>query len=229
MVGNLIREEAMCSLKVPLVVMLILCALLAACAAPTLLPTVTPVPTATPVLATYTSVPPTFTPTATPTLTPTPTPTPLPLVLTSGAFEAGSVIPERFGFFKENVSPELVWVNVPAGTRSLVLLMEDRNSPFIHWLVYNIPPDVSGLPEGVIQQPQLDDGTSQGLNDNAEIGYVGPFPPPGETHRYAFVLYALDAPLGLGPGALWEQVQVAMEGHILMTAELTGTYLGVEP
>lgn len=202
---------------------------LSACVTPVSLPTATPLlDTPTPVPLTPTPTP-TPTPTATPMPTSTPTPTPLPLVLTCSAFETRDTIPERFGFFRENVSPELVWVNVPAGTRSLVLLMEDRDVAFVHWLVYNIPPDVSGLSEGIIQQPQLDDGTLQGLNDNAEIGYVGPFPPPGKTHRYAFVLYALDAPLGLGPGALWEQVRAAMEGHILATAELVGTYTGVEP
>jgi Raf kinase inhibitor-like YbhB/YbcL family protein len=107
--------------------------------------------------------------------------------------------------------------------------MEDRDVPFSHWLVYNIPPEVSSLPEGIIQQPQLENGALQGLNDNAEIGYIGPFPPPGETHRYAFILCALDAPLTLGPGAVREQVLAAMEGHILATAELVGTYTGVEP
>lgn len=212
-----------------LVILLIPGALLAACAAPPLLPTVTPLPTAAPVRATSTPIPPTLTPTPTATPTPTPTPTPLPLVLISRAFEPGGAIPERFGFFRENLSPPLAWANVPRGTRSLALLMEDRDLPFAHWVVYNIPPDVAGLPEGVIQQPQLDDGTLQGLNDNAEIGYAGPFPPPGAMHRYAFVLYALDAPLGLGPGAAREQVLTAMEGHVLMTAELIGTYLGVQP
>ena len=210
-----------------LVLLLIVVTCLSGCATPVPLPTVTPLP------ATPTLVPPTPIPlptaTSTPTPTPTSTPTQLPLVLTSPSFDPGGVIPERFGFFRENASPELAWAQVPPGTRGLVLLMEDRDLPFLHWLVYNIPPDVSGLPEGVIQQPQLDDGTLQGLNDNAEIGYTGPFPPPGEKHRYAFVLYALDAPLALGPGAVREQVLAAMEGHILASAELVGTYMGIEP
>lgn len=209
------------------VLSLIVVTYLAGCAPSVPLPTATPFPpTPTPVPPTPTPTP---TPTATPTATPTPTPTPLPLVLTSSAFVAGDVIPERFGFFRENVSPELAWVNVPQGTRSLALVMEDRDLSFTHWLVYNIPPDVTGLPEGVIQQPRLEDGTLQGLNDNAEIGYVGPYPPPGARHRYAFVLYALDTLLDLGPGAVREQVLAAMEGHVLATAELVGTYLGVEP
>ena len=114
--------------------------------------------------------------------------------------------------------------------QSLVLLMEDQDFPFTHWVVYDIPPDAAGLPEGVLQQPRLPEGGGlQGLNTNAEIGYIGPYPPQGEEHRYTFTLYALDAPLGLEPGAMWKQVEMTMEGHILKRSELTGTYVGVEP
>jgi len=208
--------------------------LLVACSSLAPSPTATPLPpTETPIPPTPTQTPTptnTPTPTPTPTSTPTPTPTPLPLVISSSAFEPGGDIPERFGFFRENVSPELTWNHVPQGTRSLALLMEDRNFPFTHWVVYDIPPDAAGLPEGVLQQPQLPEGGGlQGLNTNAEIGYIGPYPPRGEEHRYAFTLYALDAPPGLEPGATREQVLAAMEGHILTTSEVTGTYLGVEP
>jgi len=111
----------------------------------------------------------------------------------------------------------------------MAMLMEDLDFPFTHWVVYDVPPDAAGLPEGVLQQPQLADGGSQGLNSNAEIGYIGPYPPSGETHRYTFTLYALDAPLGLEPGSTLEQVLAAIEGHLLATCELTGTYVGVSP
>ncbi len=107
--------------------------------------------------------------------------------------------------------------------------MEDRDFPFVHWVVYDMPPQASGLPESVLAQPQLPEGGWQGLNSNAEIGYVGPYPPPGETHRYAFVLYALDAPLNLEAGGTREQVLAALEGHVLATSELIGTYTGVAP
>jgi Raf kinase inhibitor-like YbhB/YbcL family protein len=188
--------------------------------------TPTPTPTATP------TPPPTATPTPTPTPTPLPptsTPAPPPLTISSNAFELGGEIPERHGFFRENVSPELSWDNMPKETRNLSLLMEDLDYPFIHWVVYNIPLDAPGLPEGVLQQPQLPDGTMQGLNANEMIGYIGPYPPAGETHRYAFTLYALDAPLDLEPGATGGQVLAAMEGHILATRELVGRYVGVSP
>ncbi len=192
----------------------------------------TPIPTATPVPPTPTWTPPptdTPTPTPTPTATPTPTPTPLPLVIASPAFEPGGEIPERYGFFRENVSPELTWKNVPAGTVSLALLMQDQDFPFVHWVVYDIPPQATGLPEGVLAQPQLPEGGWQGMNSNAEIGYIGPYPPFGRTHRYVFVLYALDAPLDLEPGATGGQVLAALENHVLATSELAGTYTGVSP
>jgi Raf kinase inhibitor-like YbhB/YbcL family protein len=153
----------------------------------------------------------------------------VPLALSSSAFEPGGEIPERYGYFRENTSPELAWENVPEGTRSLVLILEDRDFPFTHWVIYNIPSDAAGLPEGVMPQPQLEDGTLQGLNSNEMLGYIGPYPPPGEWHRYAFVLYALDAPLDLGPSAKREQVLAAMEGHTLAASELIGTYVGVSP
>lgn len=154
----------------------------------------------------------------------------MPLLITSSAFEPGGEILERYGFFRENVSPELIWENAPEGTRSLVLLVDDQDFIFSHWVIYNIPPATAGLPEGVLQQSQLPEGGgSQGLNSNAEIGYIGPYPPPGETHRYAFVLYALDARLDLEPGVTREQVLAAMESHVLAISELIGMYTGVRP
>lgn len=205
--------------------------LLAACVGPATPPTVAPpLPTATLPPPTPTPIP-TATPPPTPTPTPTPTstPTPPPLVLSSPAFEPGGAIPERFGYFRDNASPALTWVNAPAGTQSLALLMEDIDVGFSHWVVYNIPPTAAGLPEGIIAQPQLADGTRQGMNDNAMLGYIGPYPPVGETHRYVFTLYALDAPLGLEAGATREQVLAALEGRVLATSELRGTYSGVLP
>jgi hypothetical protein len=98
-----------------------------------------------------------------------------------------------------------------------------------HWVIYNIPPTATLLAEGIIGQPQLADGTLQGINDNEILGYTGPFPPNGEMHRYTFVLYALDVPLDVEPGAKRGQVMTAMEGHILGKSELIGTYVGILP
>lgn len=146
-----------------------------------------------------------------------------PLVLLSSAFVHEGEIPERYGFFRENVSPPLRWENVPAEARSLVLLMDDLDYPFSHWVVYNILPEAAGLAEGQVPAEAL-----QGRNTAGTLGYVGPYPPAGQIHRYAFTLYALDAPLNLPAGATREQVMGAMQGHVLATAELVGRYRGVQ-
>ncbi|RMF28498.1 MAG: YbhB/YbcL family Raf kinase inhibitor-like protein, partial [Chloroflexi bacterium] len=86
-----------------------------------------------------------------------------------------------------------------------------------------------GLPEGVPRAPELPDGSRQGKNSAGGVGYIGPYPPPGETHRYTFVLYALDTRLDLPAGVTREQVLKAMEGHILAQATLVGTYRSVQP
>lgn len=145
------------------------------------------------------------------------------LVLQSSAFAHEGEIPERYGFFRENVSPPLRWENVPAGTQSLVLLMDDLDYPFSHWVVYNIPPEAAGLEEG-----QVAAGALQGRNTAGTLGYAGPYPPAGQVHRYAFTLYALDTVLQLPAGAAREEVVSALQGHILATAELIGRYRGVE-
>lgn len=200
-------------------------------------PTLTPIPTNTPIPTPSITQPPTLTPTPSTTPTPTPTPTPLPtatstpfpFILYSTAFDPGGEIPSRFGYLSENTSPELKWENAPQGTQSLALTMEDLSEPFVHWVVYNIPPTVTVLAEGVIDQPRLQDGMMQGINSSDMLGYIGPFPPEGATHHYAFVIYALDAPLDFGPGATREEVVRGMEGHILASSELYGMYVGILP
>ena len=151
------------------------------------------------------------------------------LTLTSPAFEPGGPIPERHGFFRENVSPPLAWSGAPAGTKSFALTLVDPDARgFVHWVIYNIPGDVAGLPEGVPPREELADGSRQGVTTPGRIGYVGPYPPVGTTHRYVFTLYALDALLDLPPGADRATLERAMEGHILATGELVGTYTGVK-
>ncbi len=151
------------------------------------------------------------------------TPPAQPLLLRSSAFVHAGEIPERYGFFRENVSPPLRWENVPAGTQSLVLLMDDLDYPFSHWVVYNIPPEAAGLDEG-----QVPAGALQGRNTAGTPGYIGPYPPAGQVHRYAFTLYALDIILQLPAGAAREEVVAAFQGHVLATGELVGLYRGVE-
>src|SRR5690606_35385525 len=153
--------------------------------------------------------------------------------LTSPAFEDGSPIPKQYTEDGNNFSPPLRWDHVPAGTAELALIVDDpdapRPKPFVHWVVYKIPPDAVGLPQGVPRDEELRNplGATQGLNDFSRysLGYRGPAPPKGHgVHRYHFHLYALDQPLTLGPGIEKDALLRAMQGHILDEAELIGTY-----
>lgn len=154
------------------------------------------------------------------------------LRLTSPAFAYGGLIPRKYTEDGENASPPLEWTGTPEGTQSLVLIATDPDIPsgrlhlltWPHWIVYNIPPHVTALPEGLPTQAVLDNGASQGVGGLRRQGYRGPRPPFG-THRYFFRLYALDVPLDLLPAqATLKRVEQAMEGHVLATAELMGRY-----
>ncbi|MGH8501126.1 MAG: YbhB/YbcL family Raf kinase inhibitor-like protein [Gammaproteobacteria bacterium] len=152
------------------------------------------------------------------------------LTLTSPAFTHKGTIPARFTCDGANVSPGLNWSGLPAGTRSLVLIVDDPDAPdpaapkmtWVHWVLYNIPPEVKGLPEGVSER-DLPQGTGQAITDFQRAGYGGPCPPVGE-HRYFHKLYALDATLPALDRPTKREVEAAMHGHILERAELVGTY-----
>ena len=116
---------------------------------------------------------------------------------------------------------------MPAGTASFALICDDPDAPvgtWVHWVIYAIPGTASGLAEGVPSAPSLPDRSRQGTNSWKKIGYGGPCPPLGKAHRYIFKLYALSEMLTLGPGATKQQLQGAMDGLILGTAELVGRY-----
>ena len=145
-----------------------------------------------------------------------------PFTLTSSAFAAGAAIPARFTCDGDDVSPPLAWVGAPAATGSLVLIVRDPDARnFAHWVAYEIPGGTSGsLPEAIARSvPSL----KQGRNDFGKDGYGGPCPPSG-THHYVFRLAALDRTLGLGDGKTAADVEAAMDGHVLATTELIGTY-----
>ncbi len=93
-----------------------------------------------------------------------------------------------------------------------------------HWLLFNLPAEVDALPEGVPQEPELPDGSLHGENSRKQTGYAGPCPPGGQTHRYVFTLYAVDTMLDLDAGATKDQIEAALEGHILAETELIGSY-----
>jgi Raf kinase inhibitor-like YbhB/YbcL family protein len=149
----------------------------------------------------------------------------------SPAFKEGQPIPVKYTGDGEDVSPELVWSGLPKGTKELALIVDDPDAPvsepWVHWVIYNIPASVSGLPEGVPPTPTLAQppGTLQGTNTWGTIGYRGPAPPKGHgKHHYHFKLYALDAPLSAGPGLDKKALLDAMSGHVLSHRELVGTY-----
>ncbi len=149
--------------------------------------------------------------------------------LTSEAFENTAQIPSEYTCDGNRpLSPPLAVTDVPSEAKSLVLIMDDPDVPkilrpdgmFTHWILFNIPITTSEIPEGA------EIGTS-GVNTRGESGYTGPCPPPDyepKTHRYSFKLFALDTTLNLSEGASKEDVEAAMRGHILVTAELIGTY-----
>lgn len=147
------------------------------------------------------------------------------LTLTSPDFQDGAVIDDKYTQKggQKGPSPRLEWSNVPMGTQSFALLMHDPDvamqkglGDVTHWMAFNIPGTATGLPGGVPNEAKLPDGTIQITNTGRSIGYMGPgAPAPGPYHHYTFILYALDTTLSLGPDATREQVEMAMNGHIL--------------
>jgi len=146
--------------------------------------------------------------------------------LTSAAFSDGAEIPSKYTRDGEDVSPPLAWADVPAGTRSLALIVDDPDAPdpaapkrtWVHWVLVDLPADTRSLPEAVARPP----GGSVGWNDWKHLRYEGPAPPIGR-HRYMFKLFALDRALEL-ESPTKADVERAMQGHILAEAKLVGTY-----
>ncbi len=145
----------------------------------------------------------------------------------SQAFQEGGWIPSQCTCDGKDLSPDLAWSGAPDGTKSFALICEDPDAPmgtWIHWVVFNIPARLSRLPMGVPTTRELAEGARQGLNDFHRIGYGGPCPPKGSTHRYFFTLYALDTILSLDPGIRKEDLLRAMKGHVLSETRLMGRY-----
>ena len=147
--------------------------------------------------------------------------------LTSTAFNEGTTIPARHTCDDKNVSPHLQWTGAPEGTKSLALIADDPDAPvgtWVHWVLYDLPAGTNELAEGQPRSQFTPGGARQGLNDFRHLGYGGPCPPPGKPHRYFFKLYALDTLLNLKPGATKEEVERAMDKHVLAQAQLMGAY-----
>lgn len=146
--------------------------------------------------------------------------------LKSSAFENGELIPRQYSCDGDDISPALSWENAPEETNSLALIVDDPDAPmgtWVHWVIFNIPPEVTSIKEKVPREKELENGAVQGTNDFKKIGYGGPCP-PGGTHRYFFKLYALDTTLTLKQGSSKDQLLEAMESHVLAEAELMGKY-----
>lgn len=149
--------------------------------------------------------------------------------LTSSAFAEGQPIPAKHTCDGAGISPPLKWSNVPTGAKSLALICDDPDAPagvWVHWVLYDLQPTVTELPEGVPTTETIPDGAKQGVNDFKHIGYGGPCPPRGDPHRYFFKLYALDAELQFKAKATKKELVRAMEGHVLAEGQgqLMGTY-----
>lgn len=142
--------------------------------------------------------------------------------LTSPAFNHGSQIPSKYTCDGDNVNPHLIIHGVPERTKSLALVVEDPDAPggmFVHWVVWDIPPETREIRE--LTAPF---GAGEGRNSWDETGYSGPCPPSG-MHRYFFRLYALDRRLKIAPDSRKQELEREMEGHIVATTELMGTYM----
>jgi Raf kinase inhibitor-like YbhB/YbcL family protein len=150
------------------------------------------------------------------------------LTLSSTAFQAGGEIPAVYTCEGRDVSPPLAWAGLPAGTKSLALIVDDPDAPdpaapkrvWVHWVLYNLPSTATGLAEAVTKLPT---GTREGLNDWDRTGYGGPCPPIGR-HRYFFKLFALDTELPDLGTPTKAALEKAMQGHVLEKVEVIGTY-----
>lgn len=155
------------------------------------------------------------------------------LTVTSPAFAAGAPIPAIHAYHGEgeNRSPAIAWSAPPPGTRELALVCDDpdapRPEPWVHWVLYAIPAAAREIPADAgrrAETPAAPAGAKQGRNSFDELGWGGPIPPRGQTHHYHFHVWALDAPVGLAPGATKEELLRAIRGHVLAEGDLVGTY-----
>ncbi len=147
--------------------------------------------------------------------------------LSSPGFAPNADIPRKYTCDGPDLSPPLRWTAPPPLTKGLALIADDPDAPggsWVHWVIYAIPADTRELPEGIKKVGPLPSGARQGRNDFGKLGYGGPCPPKGPAHRYSFKLYALDAAPSLKPGVTKADLLKAIEGHILVTAELVGRY-----
>lgn len=149
------------------------------------------------------------------------------LEITSNSFPKEGYIPAKYTCDSLNISPSFYWEGAPHNTKSFVLIGDDPDAPFktwVHWIVFNIPLEITSLEENFSQAESLPAGIIQGMNDFGKNGYGGPCPPAGKAHRYFFKLYALDTELSLNEEANKKDVLREMQGHILAETKIVGLY-----
>jgi Raf kinase inhibitor-like YbhB/YbcL family protein len=142
-------------------------------------------------------------------------------------FAMNAAMPPKYAACGDNVSPPLSWSKVPTGTKSIAVLCDDPDAPrgdWVHWVLFNLPPETTKLEAGVPKQAKLPSGAIQGVNDFPGTGYDGPYPPPGKPHRYFFKVFALDTKLNLTEKARKSDLLKATQGHILAQGQLIGTF-----
>ncbi len=146
--------------------------------------------------------------------------------VSSIAFKDNGFIPKQHTCDGAGFSPPLQWRDIPEGTRSLAMICDDPDAPggmFVHWVIYNIPPNIQQFAENIAHVERLSFGAIQGKNDFGMIGYGGPCPPKG-VHRYFFRLFALDETLEMGPGSSKDRLLEEMNGHLIGTCQIIGKY-----
>jgi len=149
----------------------------------------------------------------------------------SSVFDNNGEIPTQYTCEGQDISPPLSWSDVPEGTKSLVLIIDDPDAPdprapkmtWVHWVVYNLPPNTNGLDEAASTSGSLPAGTEQGINDWKNRSYGGPCPPIGR-HRYFLKLYALDIRLNTISKPTKSAIGSAMKDHVIAATEIVGTY-----
>src|SRR5476651_2256405 len=155
------------------------------------------------------------------------------IVVSSPTLVADQTMPRDYTPDGRNVSPPLAWSDLPAATKEIAVICEDPDAgnppPFVHWVIYKIPATAKGLPEGIPIDPDAKmpagiAGAIQGMSGFRRAIYRGPAPPPGKPHHYHFVVYALDADLGLKPGLTRADLLAAIQGHVIGQGEIVSIY-----
>ena len=144
----------------------------------------------------------------------------------SKSFENNRYIPSKYSYHNSNISPELHWKNFPKKTKSFAIIVDDPDAPvktWIHWVIYNIPLNITSLKEHLRHEKVFPNGITQGKSDFNNFGYDGPAPPYG-THHYHFKIYALNAELNLKPGLTKKELIEKIENHILAQTEIIGLF-----